>query len=79
LTTVYDDWNREKIGRLQGAVYTVEVLWERTYKEYVGSEVRRLIAAGDEEYLTMVPPATARAIQTLDLRSRLAQSYRDPT
>ena len=28
-TTIYDDWNREKVRRLRDVGYGVEILWER--------------------------------------------------
>jgi len=70
-TTVYDDWNREKVVRLRSAGYVVEVLWEREIKEYVGSKVRALVAAGDDGYRSMVPEATSRLVDRLKLEHRL--------
>jgi cytidyltransferase-like protein len=70
-TTVYDDWNREKVVRLRTAGYMVDVLWERATKEYIGSEVRTLIAAGDNRYRAMVPDATIRLVDRLKLGERL--------
>jgi cytidyltransferase-like protein len=71
LTTVYDDWNREKVRRLRSAGYRVEVLWEREIKQYKGSVVRGFVANNDERYLNMVPSATARTIDRLSVGERL--------
>lgn len=73
LTTVYDDWNREKVALLRGLGYRVEILWERNSKDVVGSTVRESILIGDGRYAEMVPAATARAVEQLDLAARLAQ------
>jgi len=74
LTTVYDDWNREKIRLLEQKGYPVEVLWERREKKFSGSRVRELIAAGDDSYVSMVPEATVRAVRQLGIRERLVSS-----
>jgi cytidyltransferase-like protein len=71
LTTVYDDWNREKIRRLKAAGYHVEILWERSTKDYVGSTVRQLITENNPRYQEMVPIATVRLVERLDLGGRL--------
>jgi cytidyltransferase-like protein len=71
LTTVYDDWNREKVRRLVATGYKVDVLWDREEKAIQGSVVRDLIRAGRSEWLTMVPAATVRAVDRFRLRRRL--------
>ena len=71
LTTVYDDWNREKVRLLREAHYQVVVLWERSEKKMSGSDIRQQIAAGSTEWRQLVPPATVRAVEELDLSSRL--------
>lgn len=70
LTTVYDDWNREKVRLLERTGYKVEVLWERAEKQVAGSQVRELIREGGD-YEGLVPAATARAVTRLGLRERL--------
>jgi cytidyltransferase-like protein len=52
-TTIYDKWNLEKIRRLRGQGYPVEVLWRRRHKQYVGAEVRAALRAD---------PAKARSL-----------------
>lgn len=71
-TTIYDDWNRHKVAKLQMAGYKVEVLWERTDKLYAGQAIRDSIRAGTSDWESMVPPATARILKDLDLGKRLA-------
>jgi hypothetical protein len=60
-TTICDEWNREKIGRLVEAGYTVEVLWERE-KRVTSTQVRDMIRSGDTQWRDLVPPAVARFI-----------------
>ena len=71
LTTIRDDWNVKKIAVLRGVGYRVEVLWNRRVAGVSGSEIRRQIIEGDEDYTKVVPAATVRAIDRLDLRGRL--------
>ena len=71
LTTVYDNWNRQKVQILKSLGYTVEVLYERSQKIFAGTAVRASIAAGTEEWESLVPPSVAQALRRLDVRSRL--------
>ena len=71
LTTVYDDWNRAKIALLESVGYKVEVLWERTNKDFSGSRIRRMVATGDISYLGLVPESTIRFIEAEDITERL--------
>lgn len=73
-TTVYDDWNRQKVELLTEVGYTVEILWTRDRKQYVGSEVRRLLRTGDPEWRTLVPSVTARVLDELGVVTRLQDS-----
>ncbi len=73
-TTIYDEWNRRKIDILSSLNYTVEVLWEREEKAFAGSEVRRLMRAGDERWRESVPPAAAQALDELGLAERLREA-----
>jgi cytidyltransferase-like protein len=71
LTTICEDWNREKISLLQANNYTVHVLWERVPKVVSGSQIREWILSGDEGWREKVPPATGRAVERLRLADRL--------
>ncbi len=71
LTTVCEPWNREKIAVLRGLGYSVHILFERAEKQITGLEIRRRVMEGDQTWRTLVPTATVRAIEGLDLRSRL--------
>jgi len=71
-TTICEDWNRKKIAVLEGAGYVVQVLWERD-KKITGTDVRNLLAAGDERWRDLVPPGTARALAEFDIADRLRQ------
>lgn len=75
-TTICEDWNREKIRVLTEEGYEVVVLWERE-KRVSGSEIRRLVASGDNSWKKMVPMATVRAIENLDLAERLNRLGRE--
>jgi len=77
LTTVYDEWNRDKVRRLQGVGYEVVVLWERDVKTYQGSVVRDAIRMADPLLAAMVPAATERAVESLGLQDRLANLWRE--
>jgi nicotinamide mononucleotide adenylyltransferase len=71
LTTICEDWNKEKIRILRGYGYAVTVLWERTRKLVTGGTIREQIIEGDLSWHAVVPPATVRAVQELRLRDRL--------
>jgi len=70
-TTIYDDWNRHKIGVLNDCGYKVEVLWERGYKQFDGITIRDLMYAGDDQWKEMVPPATAKVVQRYGIADRI--------
>ena len=73
-TTVYDEWNRKKIGVLKGLGLEVVVLWERTMGDRLttGTEVRRRLREGGVwEYL--VPMAVVNVIKEYELDKRLQQ------
>ncbi|MEU3464293.1 hypothetical protein ABZ721_30595 [Streptomyces sp. NPDC006733] len=77
LTTIYEEWNREKVALLRAAGYPVEVLYQDRARVYSGTEVRRLVAAGDARYESMVPPATARWVLRVGMRQRLLEGARE--
>lgn len=69
-TTICEEWNREKIRVLENQGYKVEVLWERE-KKVTGRGIREQILAGSKGWQKDVPSATARAVERLDLATRL--------
>lgn len=71
LTTIYEEWNRAKIALLEAAGYQVEVLYSDRPRRYSGSEIRKLLLAGDDAYEEMIPSAALRWIEAVDLRRRL--------
>jgi nicotinamide mononucleotide adenylyltransferase len=71
LTTICEPWNRVKVEALQRAGYKVEVLWEHESKTVTGQEVRELIARRDPAYLNLVPNATAKMVEALEVWKRL--------
>jgi nicotinamide mononucleotide adenylyltransferase len=78
LTTICEDWNREKISLLQSLRYTVHVLWEREPKVMSGSQIREWIVSGDKRWKEEVPHATARAVEQLHLADRLRKLGQTP-
>jgi nicotinamide mononucleotide adenylyltransferase len=71
ITTICEPWNRVKVTTLQEAGYQVEVLWEHDSKRVSGQQVRELIAKRDPGYLNLVPQATAKMAEVLELWKRL--------
>ena len=71
-TTICESWNREKIGVLNAEGYPVRVLWERE-KKVTGHAIREQIVNGDRSWKENVPPATARALERLDIANRLRE------
>ena len=71
LTTICEDWKREKIAILQSCRYTVRVLWEREPKDVSGSQIRDWIVSGDKRWREEVPHATVRAVERLRFADRL--------
>lgn len=76
LTTICEPWNRVKVRRLQQAGYNVDILWERESKKVSGQRVRELIANRDPEYLSLVPTATAKMVESLRLWNRIRPEIR---
>lgn len=70
-TTIYEDWNVQKVRLLEAVGYRVEVLWRRAHKAVQGSEIRDSIRVGKEDWKRDVPQATIDLVARLDLRSRL--------
>jgi nicotinamide mononucleotide adenylyltransferase len=75
-TTIRDQWNRDKIDLLKAHGYDVRVLWDRPTKTLTGAAVRNDILNGGSAWRSMVPAATARAVEQLDLRNRLLKLSR---
>jgi nicotinamide-nucleotide adenylyltransferase len=74
-TTVFDDWNRTKIGLLRREGYRVEVLYERAIKDCSGGEIRRLIRTGDGQWRALVPEGAARVLDELGLVQRMQSAH----
>lgn len=72
-TTIYDNWNREKIERLRTLSQKVIVLKEGREEEkgIRGEKIRAYIRDGNRDWENLVPPATRRAVYRLDVRARL--------
>lgn len=70
-TTIYEEWNREKIQVLKSHGYEVIVLWERERKEISGGEIRDDMIRGGRRWKAMVPATTAELAQEFGLQKRL--------
>lgn len=75
LTTTYDDWNLRKIELLRSVGYEVVNLWTRDRKQYVGSEVRDKLVAGDESWRSLVPGAVANLLDEWRIADRLRRLH----
>lgn len=70
-STRVDDWNDRKAELLRSQGYTVRILFNRDSKNISGSDIRRLIAAGDDEWTRLVPTSTVSYLKSLDLADRI--------
>ncbi len=64
-TTIKEEWNREKIRRLEGVGYSINVLTDQPWVAdniASGSEIREMIRSNSPNWQRYVPPATARLI-----------------
>jgi nicotinamide-nucleotide adenylyltransferase len=71
VTTLHEPWNQHKVGVLEQLGYIVKIVSGDEPKLFSGSEIRALIAAGDEDWREMVPPAVASALDALGVPARL--------
>lgn len=71
-TTICDEWNLKKIAVLEKHGYPVDVLWRRD-KKITGTEVRELLASGDDRWRGLVPDGTARVIADFDIAARIRE------
>ncbi|MGA2689493.1 MAG: hypothetical protein ABSE85_15630, partial [Candidatus Korobacteraceae bacterium] len=71
-TTICEPWNLEKIEVLKREGYAVEVLWERE-KKVTGRLIREQILNGDDRWKILVPEATVRGLERLNIGERLRQ------
>jgi nicotinamide mononucleotide adenylyltransferase len=74
-TTICEDWNREKIRLLEAYGYRTIILWEREPKQISSNFIRRDIVQGGTEWRRLVPPATIRAVDRLNLADRLRSLF----
>jgi cytidyltransferase-like protein len=72
-TTICDEWNINKIKKLESIGYNVRVLFERTSKEYSGLIIRDLIFRGDDHWKNMVPQEAIRVIEKYNIKARLTK------
>lgn len=69
--TRVDKWSDRKAELLTSAGYEVQVLYDRQPKGVSGTEIRRLILAGDDAWTDMVPEATIAYLRSLNLGQRI--------
>jgi nicotinamide mononucleotide adenylyltransferase len=70
--TRVDKWSDRKAEILISAGYEVEVLYDKDPKGVTGTEIRRLILAGDDAWTDMVPEGTIGYLRSLNLGQRIA-------
>lgn len=70
--TIYDEWGREKLGRLQALGLQTEVMWEKSLNEkgISGTNVRNAIRTG-QPWEHLVPPAVASLAKEWGIQERL--------
>ena len=71
VTTLREPWNAQKIEALTSAGYRVDVVVEDYSKHISGTMVRRLIAANDPAWESLVPPPVAEFLKSRGLIARL--------
>lgn len=64
-TTVYEQWNFEKIERLRAQGYNVEILWERQHKAFEGKIVRQAMRQSDDAIRSMLPPGALEIVEAI--------------
>lgn len=70
-TTIREDWNDEKIQRLESLGYTVDVLLDDRAKRISGEQVRGLIESGSAGWRGFVPSGVADYVTAIGLSDRL--------
>jgi len=77
--TIYDEWGRDKLRVLQSLNLKVDVMWERKMSERItsGTEIRKLIANGDDRWQRLVPSAVAKIIKERSLDERIRRTVGD--
>jgi nicotinamide mononucleotide adenylyltransferase len=70
-TTDFLEWNKFKIEVLRNAGYQVIVLSDCIKQPFSGSDIRRAIASGTDEWRSMVVPENADYLDSLELKQRL--------
>jgi nicotinamide mononucleotide adenylyltransferase len=68
---ICDKWGIAKAALLRDAGYKVVNILQRPVKRYSGTEIRRLICAGSDDWKQMVPPGCADALHELGIIKRL--------
>lgn len=70
-TTNVEPWNESKIALLEGAGYSVEVLWARDSKTITGSSIRSRMGSGDNSWEADVPAEVADRLRRWEIPKRL--------
>jgi hypothetical protein len=69
-TTIREEWNREKVKRLEALGYKVEVLLDET-KGIAAKDIRISIAEGREDWRAYVPRGTSVFVDQFEIAKRL--------
>jgi nicotinamide-nucleotide adenylyltransferase/phosphinothricin biosynthesis protein PhpF len=69
--SIYDEWGETKLARFQKLGLRTHVLWRRTSRLTSSTALRQMMRVGDPGWRALVPPASARVIDAIDLAVRL--------
>jgi nicotinamide mononucleotide adenylyltransferase len=73
-TTIRDDWNLNKVSRLEQQGYTVEILWDkRSEKGITGTQIRELAANGNASWKKYLQVDVANYLDQIKFSERLMQ------
>lgn len=70
--TINEDWDRQKRELIRQAGYEVDVLFERP-KGIAASDLRHLLAIGNELWREFIPSSAASYLEEIDLPARMAE------
>ncbi len=71
-TTIRDQWNMEKIQRLQKHNYEVIVLWDKSDEEKItASEIRDYAKEGNPKWQEKVTPVVAEYLNSVDFEAKM--------
>jgi cytidyltransferase-like protein len=64
-TTIYDEWNMEKVRRIEEQGFVVDILWKRSIKEIEGKKVRAAMRQDWSLFSSMVPKGVTEVVKEI--------------